>query len=257
MRKLMPVINGQDVTIFSSAEELARTAALRFINEGQAAIQSQGRFVVCLGGGETPRRVYEIISTNCSGLLDWTNVHVFFGDERCVPPEHPDSNYLMAYTALISKVPIPSRNVHRMAGEKGAAAGALDYERELKGFFANQNLPRFDFVYLGLGQDGHTASLFPRSSVLNETSRWIGTSKPVGNFPDRITLTFPVFNNAAHIMFLVTGREKANILEWVLKGSDRGPLPPFPAKLIRPTNGSVEWFVDRFAAAQLPPALAR
>lgn len=246
----MPIIHGNNLTVFGTAEELARTAASRFVSSAQAAISAPGRFAVSLAGGKTPQRVYEIIGTDFIGLVDWANTHLFFGDERCVPPSDPDSNYLMAYTTMISKVPIPASNVHRIIGEGDATAGAQAYEQELKKFFGNVRWPRFDLVFLGMGTDGHTASLFPSSSALDETAKWVATAKPVSNFPNRITLTLPVINNAAQVLFLVSGAEKAMTLNRVLRGA-AGPSPRLPAELVKPINGSLEWLVDRVAAARL------
>lgn len=246
----MTIINGNKVVVISTAEELARTAAMRFVSAAQDAVRTRDRFTTALSGGETPRRVYEILGTQFAMVLDWSRIHIFFGDERCVPPDNPASNYLMAYNALISKVAIPPFNVHRMIGEEDPAAGAAAYEQELRRVFRNSPLPRLDLMFLGLGRDGHTASLFPRSSVLNETTTWVGTSTPAGNVPDRITLTLPVINNAAQVLFLVSGADKAEVLSHVLR-STSGPVPPMPAQLIKPTNGTLEWLVDRAAAALL------
>jgi 6-phosphogluconolactonase len=246
----MLLINGNNVLVSDSAEELARAAALRFVSAAQDAIPIRGRFAVSLAGGQTPRRVYQILGTEFTGLIDWASVHLFFGDERCVPPDDPDSNYLMVYTALISRVAISPDNVHRMIGEGDPAANASAYEQELKEFFGNVQWPQFDLVFLGLGTDGHTASLFPNSSVLSETSRWVLTAKPVGASPNRITLTLPVLNSAAQLVFLVSGEEKAETLSRVLRPAS-GPLPSLPAQLVKPTNGSLVWLVDRNAASRL------
>jgi 6-phosphogluconolactonase len=176
-------------------------------------------------------------------------VHLFFGDERCVPPDHPDSNYAMAYETLISQVPIPAKNVHRIIGEGNPAENATAYENQLRIFFAGLSWPRFDLVLLGMGDDGHTASLFPGSEELNEKSKWVVATRMERLSQDRITLTVPVFNHAARVMCLVTGAGKAERLAQVLH-----PQPgseSLPAQAIQPFEGSLEWLVDDAAASLL------
>jgi 6-phosphogluconolactonase len=238
------------VFVFDTPEQVALAAAERFVEYDRAFHGELDRFSVALAGGNTPRRVYELLATErFKRRVEWAQVHLFFGDERCVPPDHPDSNYLMAYETLISKVPIPAKNVHRIIGEGNPNESARLYENQLKTFFAGTPWPRFDLVLLGMGADGHTASLFPGSDALKEKSKWVVTTKMEKLKQTRITLTIPVFNHAARVMFLVTGKEKAaRLVEVLEKRSGRDPLP---AQQIKPINGSLEWFIDKAAAAKI------
>ena len=234
--------------MFDDPEQLAQAAAAKFVEYARAA---GDRFCVSLAGGNTPRRVYELLATApFSRQINWTKVHLFFGDERAVPPDHPDSNYAMVAEALISKVATPPANVRRIPAERGANESATAYEEHLREFFVGQTWPRFDLVLLGMGEDGHTASLFPGSNALEETSRWVVATRNVQTGADRITLTLPVFNEAKHVMFLVVGEKKAQRLKEALR-----PTPgadPLPAQAITPTNGTLEWLVDTAAASLLP-----
>jgi 6-phosphogluconolactonase len=241
---------GSNLLVFDTPEELARAAAERFVDYDTVAISDHGLFSVALAGGNTPRRVYELLATeDFTPRIRWPSAHLFFGDERCVPPDDPASNYGMIRAAMISKIPIPSSNVHRIIGEGDAEANAQAYERELKTFFAELSWPRFDLVWLGMGEDGHTASLFPGAAALKETTRWVIKTRMEQSNQDRITLTIPVFNHAAHTIFLVTGLDKAKRLTEVLQ--DRSGLPRLPAQAIQPIDGSLEWLIDRAAASLL------
>jgi len=239
-----------NVFIFDTPEQLAVAAAERFVDYEYAFHGEPERFSVALAGGKTPRRVYELLATErFMHRVEWDHVDLFFGDERCVPPDHPDSNYAMAYESLISKVPIPAKNVHRIIGESDPEESAKLYENQLKTFFAGVSWPRFDLVLLGMGEDGHTASLFPGSDALAEKTKWVVATKPEGSMRYRITLTVPVFNQAARIMFLVTGAGKAGRLAQVLyPRPDAGPVP---AQAIKPVDGSLEWLVDSAATPLL------
>ncbi len=251
------------VLVFETKEQVALAAAERFVAGAAEAIAVRGEFSVALAGGNTPRRVYDLLASDpYKNLTEWSRVHLFFGDERCVPPDHQDSNYRMVYEALISKIEIPPTNVHRMIGEGNPEEGATAYERELKAFLHEGSWPRFDLVFLGLGEDGHTASLFPGSSAVKERSRCVVATrmeKAVANpfekqSQERITLTFPVFNHAAHVVFLVTGKQKSGRLAEVVKPPRVARTindEPLPAQLIQPLDGSVEWLVDSAAAAML------
>jgi 6-phosphogluconolactonase len=242
--------NGRIVLVFDSPEQVAFAASERFVECVRAAIGDHGLFSVALAGGNTPRRVYELLATeHFKSRISWSSVHLFFGDERCVPPDDPASNYGMVYAAMISKVPIPSSNVHRIIGEGDADANAQAYERELKSFFAGQSWPRFDLVLLGMGEDGHTASLFPGTEALKETTRWVIKTRMERAQQDRISLTIPVFNHAARAIFLVTGIDKSQRLAKVLQ--DRSGADRLPAQAIRPVKGSLEWLVDKAAASLL------
>lgn len=242
------------VLVFDTPEQVALAAAERVVNYAQQAISDHGVFSVALAGGNTPGRVYELLASDAfKNLIQWSRVHLFFGDERCVPPDHPDSNYGMIYARLISKIEIPSMNVHRIVGEGNPEDNAAAYEKELKEFFGELAWPRFDVVLLGMGADGHTASLFPGSDAVNEKSKWVAVARMEQLKQDRITLTAPVFNHATHVVFLVTGKGKAKRFSEIVKRSretwilNKGPLP---AQLIQPCDGSLEWLVDKEVASQ-------
>jgi 6-phosphogluconolactonase len=239
-----------NVFVFDTPEQVAVAAAERFVEYEYPFHGELDWFSVALAGGNTPKRVYELLATErFAQRVEWPQVDLFFGDERCVPPDHPDSNYAMVYEALISNVEIPAKNVHRIIGEGNPGESARLYENQLRTFFAGAAWPHFSLVLLGMGEDGHTASLFPGSDALNEKSKWVVATRPDGSNHDRITLTVPVFNNAARVVFLVTGAAKAARLAQVLRpqpGSD-----PLPAQAIQPVAGSLEWLVDSAAASLL------
>ena len=239
------------VKVFDDAEEVARAAAARVVELAAAAVDERGAFSLALSGGSTPRRVYELLaSEEFSGRVDWANVHVFFGDERAVPADHADSNFRMANESLLARVPLPERNVHRIEGLGDAAANASDYESELRGLFGDDaEWPRLDLVLLGMGDDGHTASLFPGTAALDERRAWVAANwvEKLGAW--RVTLTAPAINAARHVLFLAGGAGKAERLREVLQG-ERDPSR-LPSQLIRPHDGTLEWFVDRAAASRL------
>jgi 6-phosphogluconolactonase len=241
---------GPNVFVFEDAESVARAAAGRVAGLARESIISRGLFTVALSGGSTPRRAYELLAGEEFGKgIDWPNVHVFFGDERMVPPDHAESNYRTASEALLSRVPVPPENVHRIDGVGDARANASAYEAEMRGLFGDADWPRLDHVLLGMGDDGHTASLFPGTEVLNETRLWVAPNwvEKLGAW--RVTLTAPAINAARHVTFLVSGAGKAARLREVLKGA-RDPFR-LPSQLIRPLDGTLEWLVDRAAAARL------
>jgi 6-phosphogluconolactonase len=236
------------VLVFDTPELVAEAAAERFVVSANEADTGQRRFSVALSGGHTPRRVYELLaSERFKGRVEWRNVHIFFGDERCVPPDHPESNYQMANDALLSRVPIPPENVHRMAGEGEPLASAALYENQLRQFFGQVSWPSFDLVFLGLGKDGHTASLFPETKGLTENDAWVVANWVEALGVYRLTLTVPVLNHALRILFLVTGGDKADALKAVLAGP-RDPVH-LPAQLVEPSEGTCEWLVDKAAAS--------
>lgn len=242
--------SARDIRIFETAEEVARAAANYFAEIAVSSIDTEGRFSVALAGGSTPRRSYQLLATEeYRNRIDWSKVHIFFGDERSVPPTHADSNYRMAEEAMISLLPIPAPNVHRMVGEGDAVANASLYEGELQTFFDGASWPRLNLVLLGMGDDGHTASLFPGTEALSEARAWV-----VANWVEklktyRITLTAPAINHAANIIFLVAGAGKAERLPEVLRGA-RNPLR-LPSQLIQPVAGKLVWLVDKAAAEGL------
>lgn len=236
--------------IFNDPEAVARGAAERFVGLARAAIDARGCFSVTLAGGSTPKRTYGLLaSESYREQVDWSKVHIFFGDERCVPPDDTESNYRMANEALISRVSIPRRNVHRINGEGDAVANASLYEDELRAFFNRASWPRFDLVMLGMGDDGHTASLFPGTKALAEGQAWVVANWVEKFSAFRITLTAPAINHAANIIFLVTGASKAERLLEVLRGA-REP-EKLPSQLIQLLDGSFVWLVDKAAAARL------
>lgn len=241
----------QQIRIFENLEALSRHAAACFA-ERAAKATSSGRPSTCaLSGGSTPRRLYEILAEpDCQ--IDWRNVHLFQVDERCVPPDDAESNYRMIREALLSKIKIPSANFHRMAAEgPDREAAARDYAAELARVLrpSGEELPRLDLILLGMGNDGHTASLFPGSAALGETRLWVAAnySPRLGKF--RLTLTYPVLNAAKEVIFLVSGGDKAETLRQVLEG----PPGKFPAQGVQPSSGHPTWFVDKAAARLLSP----
>lgn len=236
--------------VSDTLEQVAQTAAERFVDYAAASINDHDSFAVALAGGSTPRRAYELLASDeFKGRIDWSRLHLFFGDERLVPPDSSESNYRMVNDALISRVAIPARNVHRILGETPPAESAQLYEAELKHFFGPVEWPRFDLVWLGIGEDGHTASLFPGSDALNEKKKWVIATRHPQTGQDRITLSLPVINHAARVTFMVTGNEKAATLARVLRNDPADE--ELPAQKVRPVNGMLEWLVDRAAALKL------
>ncbi len=228
------------VQLHETPEALARAAARAFVESAAEAIAERGRFAVALAGGSTPKATYEVLARDHAEDVDWPNVHVFFGDERTVPPDHEDSNYRMAREALLDLVPTGS--VHRMRGELPPDEAAASYETDLKQFFGGEAV--FDPVMLGIGGDGHTASLFPGTPALGVTDRLV-VANPVPKLDTtRLTLTAPVLSAARAVNFLVAGEGKAEALREILEG-DADPHR-YPAKLVRPPGGPT-WFVDRAA----------
>jgi 6-phosphogluconolactonase len=236
---------------------LAIAAAERFVAAASRAIETHGRFVVALSGGSTPRRTFEQLASEAfARRVDWARVYVVWGDERCVGPDDPESNYRMAREALLDHVPVPAANVHRIRGEDEPARAAAAYERVLRELLhtpagppASDPTRRLDLVLLGLGEDGHTASLFPRSPALDETRAWVLPVHADAVPPWRVTLTLPILNACAEIMFVVEGKAKAAILQRVLEG----PSKPreLPSQLIAPSSGRLHWLIDADAGAQL------
>jgi 6-phosphogluconolactonase len=236
-----------NVRVFEGPQELARAAANTFAAEATQSIREKGRFAVTLAGGSTPNALYELLAAEYVNALDWSRVHAFFGDERCVPPDHEDSNYRMAQEALLSRVPVGS--VHRMHGEMEPREAAALYEKELEDFF--DGTPVLDLVLLGIGEDGHTASLFPRTPALDVRDRWAVENQVEKLGTVRLTLTIPTINAARTVVFLVAGEGKAEALREILEG-DADPRD-YPAKFVRTASGPV-WMVDEAAAGLLREA---
>ena len=231
--------------------ELSAQAAAEFVRQANERSATAGRFVVALSGGSTPRALYSLLAgAEFQSQVPWDRVHFFWGDERCVPPDHPDSNYRMAFETLLSKAPVPEKNIHRLEAELAPEAAAARYEKAIRDFFslADSAWPAFDLIFLGLGDDGHTASLFPGSEALHENKRLVAAAYVEKLKTYRITLTLPVLNRAANIIFLVAGASKAAILRDVLQRESSKNLP---ARQIDPPNGRLIWFVDQAAAARL------
>ncbi|HEY8923002.1 MAG TPA: 6-phosphogluconolactonase [Polyangia bacterium] len=238
-----------EVITLPSPADVAGAAAERFVALAAAAVAARGRFTVALSGGSTPKALYARLAVPaCASRIDWTRVHVFWGDERCVPPDDASSNFRMAREALLDHVPVPAAQVHRLRGEDDPTAAAAAYERELRGAFPD-GAARFDLVLLGMGDNGHTASLFPRLSAVRETARWVVAERvdEVGMW--RLTLTPPALNGAAAVVFLVAGRDKAAMLARVLEGPRDIDL--LPVQAVAPVDGTVTWLIDAAAAAQL------
>ena len=240
-----------NLLLYETPEELAEAAARDFATRTQEAIYERGSFAVALAGGSTPKATYEVLARDYANELDWSRVHVFFGDERTVPPDHEDSNYRMANETLLSRVPVGS--VRRMRGELPPEDAAAAYEEELREFFGQDDVPRFDLVLGGLGEDGHTLSLFPETSALDVTDRWVVANPVLKLETTRLTLTIPVLNASRAVTFLVAGESKADALKELLEG-DADPRA-YPAKLVRPESGDLTWMVDRAAAGSLKPPL--
>jgi 6-phosphogluconolactonase len=241
-----------EITIVDDDAALADAAAQAIAEIAQAAVTARRRFMVALAGGNTPRTTYERLAASpLREQMPWDRTWIFFGDERGVPPDHPDSNYRMANAALLSKVPIPAAQIARIRGEaEDAEAAAAEYARAMTEVFGSRRgeLPSFDLILLGMGVDGHTASLFPGSPVLKEIFRPVAAvHAAAASIPQRFTFTFPLINAAARVMFLASGSEKAKVVKAVLTETASG----LPASMVRPTNGRLTWLLDRAAAALL------
>ena len=237
------------VAVYPDRESLSLAAAALFAQEARRAVAARGRFDVLLSGGETPRRCYELLAEEpLAGSLPWRQVQFFWGDERWVPHDDPLSNFGMACRALLDKLPLDGAQIHPVPYRPTPAESAQEYEKLLRAHFGDET-PRFDLVLLGLGNDGHTASLFPGSEPLLETRRWAcATTGPAGG-PPRVTVTAPLINKAALVAFVVAGGEKACVLQRVLEG-ERDPQL-LPAQAIAPSDGRVLWLADRQSARLL------
>jgi 6-phosphogluconolactonase len=237
--------------VFPGPGELARAAAAELLRRGRQAVRERGAFDVALAGGSTPLALYETLASGSaarSGL--WRHVHVFWGDERVVPPEDADSNYGAAWKAGLRRLRLSADHVHRVRGETADARhAAVLYENELRSRFPGAAWPRFDLVLLGLGPDGHTASLFPGTDALEEKERWTAATEGGDPPRPRVTLTLPVLNSAAAVLFQVAGSAKAPALASFLSSD---PQEILPAHRVRPPRGALMVFADQAAAARLP-----
>lgn len=241
-----------ELVICTNPEELAAVAAERISRAAAESIAARGRFTLCLTGGSTPRRTYTLLARPQGPAgVDWTNTYLFFGDERFAPPDDDRSNYKMVRQSLLQDARIAPDHVFAVPTHLASPQQAAEaYARTLKTFFGGVAWPEFDLVLLGLGEDGHTASLFPRAAALRVTDHW-ATSSPPGALPppvDRVTLTFPVFNAARQVMFLVSGAKKAQVFADVYQGE--ASIEARPAAGIRPASGQTVWLVDRAAAGR-------
>jgi 6-phosphogluconolactonase len=234
------------VHIYRSSEELSAAAAREFAAKAEEAIEERGRFVVVLAGGSTPKAMYSVLARDCADRIDWSRVHVFFGDERPVPPDHFDANYKMASEVFLDDVPVGS--VHRIRGELQPDEAAEAYEEELRTFFQTEDVPRFDLILLGIGRDGHTASLFPETSAIEVHDRWVVANPVLKLDTTRITLTIPVINAARAVIFLVAGEDKAEAVREILEG--KADSRAYPAILVQPPGGP-QWLLDQSAASLL------
>lgn len=237
------------IQVYPDKEAMSRAAAELFVEQAGQALRLRGRFCVALSGGNTPRRMYELLAQPpFRDRVAWAQVQVFWGDERCVPADDPRSNAHLARQVWLDQVPISPQQIHPVSGNLPPEAAARAYEALLKSFFAGQP-PSFDLIFLGLGEDGHTASLFPDHEVLNEQVRWAAEVYLAETDLPRVTLTFPLINQAAVVALLVTGAAKARVLKEVLQG----PREPrrLPAQLVHPQSGALFWLVDQEAASQL------
>jgi 6-phosphogluconolactonase len=236
------------IRVFEDPEALSRGAAEFFIRLAQEAVAARGRFSVALAGGGTPRRTYEHLTLPpFRDRVDWARIHVFWGDERCVDRSDPRSNARMAQEALLAHVPIPAEQVHPMDCHPSPEEGARRYEALLRAWFGGE--PRFDLILLGLGEDGHTASLFPGDPALTETKRGVAAVYVAPHDLHRLTLTAPLINQARVVAFLVAGAAKAAVVRAVLQGP-QDPLR-LPAQLIDPEPGELHWLLDKAAAGAL------
>lgn len=235
------------IQTYTDKSALVHSLAELFHTIESTSIKERGRFSLALAGGSTPKALYQYLAE--SDGFHWDKWHIFFGDERTVPSDDEDSNYRMANETLLSKVPIPASQVHRMQGELDPTVAAETYEQVLRDVFGGEDFPHLDVILLGMGDDGHTASLFPHTAAIHESKKWV-----VAHYVDkldtwRITLTPPVLNNAHHVIFMVTGDKKADRLNQVLNGDFQPDT--LPSQIIKPEHGQLIWYTDQAAASQL------
>ncbi len=242
------------VKVSENYEAICTLGAEHFVQTVQTAVAARGRAVVALSGGSTPRGMYSLLATEPYRIrVPWDNLHVLWGDERSVPPDNEQSNYRMARESLLSHVPIPAVNVHRLRGESSSLSEAAEqYEHEIRELFNDPNgVPGIDLIHLGMGDDGHTASLFPGSTALYEGHALVVANHVEKLKTERLTFTYRLINAAATVVFLVSGDAKASPVQQVLEG----PYDPlnYPSQGIQPSTGSLVWLLDRSAAASLSP----
>lgn len=237
----------REIVVYPDSNSLASAAAGRFMAYSREAIAARSIFTVALSGGSTPLPFFKMLAGPAyAGQISWEQTHIFWADERCVPPNDPESNYLLAREALLDRVPVPAGNIHRIWGELAPEKAVVKYRAELDEVLGERD---FDLILLGMGSDGHTASLFPGSPLLKETGRRVMTATAVyeDRPAQRVTLTLKAINEARHVVFLVTGEPKAATVKAVLEGL-QGALP---AQLVRPQGGMLTWMLDSAAASLL------
>jgi 6-phosphogluconolactonase len=238
--------------IVSDISSLSSTAAGIVLQSARQAISERGRFSIALSGGSTPRALYALLAQPpWLDLIDWGRVDIFWGDERCVPPNHPDSDYGMARSELLERLPPENKlSIHRLEGELEPDEAAQRYEKVLKTYFGLAPAASFDLLLLGLGEDGHTASLFPHTQPINETRKWVRAHFVAQLSSFRLTLTPPILNLSRTVLFLVAGKKKAAVLAKVIYGER--DIDQLPAQVIRTASDDIIWLVDQDAASELP-----
>lgn len=248
---MQTLMEAKNLSVFENYEALVSATADLFVKLADESTKARGKFVVSLSGGSTPKGFYSrLAEQEIASKVDWSKVVVFFGDERTVPYSSPDSNQRMITEHLLSKVPLMRENVFSLSDpDMDPKQTAIDYERTMHEFFrlSGEELPQFDFMLLGLGDDGHTASLFPGSPALSETLRWFVDNKVEKLNTVRLTTTYPVINNSRNIIFLASGKTKASVLKAVLTG----PEGIYPSQNVRADNGKLYWYVDKEIASEL------
>lgn len=238
-----------EVHSFKTLRDASLALAERIVETARVAIEEHGQYTMAISGGKTPELLYSLLASEFSERMGWNSIHLFWGDERFVPQDHPDSNFRMAYHAWISKVPIPRQNIHRIPTEtETPEEAARSYEKTLKEFFNppdNKSIPAFDAILLGVGTDGHTASLFPGSRVLGEKSRWVvSVEAPPSVFPKkRITLTLPLINSSREVFFFAFGDEKKNVLSKIFEDPEKAKKV-YPAAMVK-AQEKLLWYVEK------------
>jgi len=245
-----------DIRVFRNLKEISRNAATIFVEQSAKAIQERGHFLAVLNGGSTPEGTFRLLATEYREIVDWSYVHLFWGDERCVPPDDPGSSYGQALDLFLRHVQIPESNIHPIKGELSPEAAASDYIEVLKAYATSPlEWPRFDLVFLGMGEDGHTASLFPGSPI-PESGPVVSVTAHYQDRPARrVSLTPSVFNSARRVVFMAAGEKKSATLAEVLSGRYNPEL--YPVQRVDPKDGKLIWLVDEDAASKLPVELVR
>ncbi len=243
-----------EIRILTTPQELFAAAAEEVVRLANLSVAERGQFTIALSGGSTPKNLFNLLASNAKSSLPWDRTFFFWSDERHVGPDDAESNYRMANEAMLSKVPVPAGNVFRIPGENpDAAAAAQAYEQTLRKFFQmDSGVPQFDLILLGMGPDGHTASLFPGTAALQEKSKLVVANWVEKLKTHRLSFTLPLINAAREVAFLVGGTDKASVLKIVLE--ENAPGEQYPSKLVNPTKGKLIWFVDRAAASALASA---